>query len=97
MEDEATVRAVLDIAPGILVVDEAYGQFAPRSADVDVQAGRPLVEGLLRRAQVEPDGKGRERDASQAGEGNEPDDLIDVEQPALTVWPQAALPSSPCA
>jgi len=32
LEDEATVRAVLDLAPGLLVVDEAYGQFAPWSA-----------------------------------------------------------------
>jgi histidinol-phosphate aminotransferase len=32
VEDEATVRAVLDEAPGLVVVDEAYGQFAPWSA-----------------------------------------------------------------
>ncbi|MEJ7585021.1 MAG: histidinol-phosphate transaminase, partial [Acidimicrobiales bacterium] len=32
VEDEATVRAVLDLAPGLVVVDEAYGQFAPWSA-----------------------------------------------------------------
>ena len=32
VDDEATVRAVLDLAPGLLVVDEAYGQFAPWSA-----------------------------------------------------------------
>ena len=32
LEDEATVRAVLAMAPGLLVVDEAYGQFAPWSA-----------------------------------------------------------------
>jgi histidinol-phosphate aminotransferase len=32
VEDEATVRAVLDLAPGLVVVDEAYGQFSPWSA-----------------------------------------------------------------
>jgi histidinol-phosphate aminotransferase len=32
VEDEDTVREVLDLAPGLLVVDEAYGQFAPWSA-----------------------------------------------------------------
>jgi histidinol-phosphate aminotransferase len=34
---------VLAIAPGLVVVDEAYGQFAPRSAVGDVAADRPLV------------------------------------------------------
>ncbi len=32
LEDEATVREVLSLAPGLVVVDEAYGQFAPWSA-----------------------------------------------------------------
>jgi histidinol-phosphate aminotransferase len=32
VEDEGTVRDVLDLAPGLLVVDEAYGQFSPWSA-----------------------------------------------------------------
>ncbi|MGH9186447.1 MAG: histidinol-phosphate transaminase [Acidimicrobiales bacterium] len=32
VEPEATVRSVLDGVPGLLVVDEAYGQFAPWSA-----------------------------------------------------------------
>lgn len=32
LDDEATVREVLDHVPGLLVVDEAYGQFAPWSA-----------------------------------------------------------------
>jgi histidinol-phosphate aminotransferase len=32
VEDEATVREVLAMAPGLVVVDEAYGQFAPWSA-----------------------------------------------------------------
>jgi histidinol-phosphate aminotransferase len=43
LEDEATVRAVLDLAPGIVVVDEAYGQFAPWSALELVDDARPLV------------------------------------------------------
>lgn len=34
---------VLAIAPGLVVVDEAYGQFAPRSAVADVRADSPLV------------------------------------------------------
>jgi histidinol-phosphate aminotransferase len=37
------LAAVLDWAPGLVVVDEAYGQFAPRSAIGDVRADRPLV------------------------------------------------------
>ena len=32
VEPEATIDAVLDAAPGLVVVDEAYGEFAPRSA-----------------------------------------------------------------
>ncbi len=43
LEDEATVRAVLDVAPGLVVVDEAYGQFAPWSALDLVDDSRPLV------------------------------------------------------
>ena len=35
--------AVVDAAPGLVVVDEAYGQFSRRSAVGDVAAGRPLV------------------------------------------------------
>jgi len=34
---------VLVSAPGLVVVDEAYGQFAPRSAVADVRDGSPLV------------------------------------------------------
>ena len=34
---------VLALAPGLVVVDEAYGQFAPRSAVADVRADAPLV------------------------------------------------------
>jgi histidinol-phosphate aminotransferase len=37
------LASVLAMAPGLVVVDEAYGQFAPRSAVGDVEAGRPLV------------------------------------------------------
>jgi len=43
LEDEATVRAVLDLAPGLVVVDEAYGQFAPWSALDLVEDALPLV------------------------------------------------------
>ena len=43
VEDEATVREVLGLAPGLLVVDEAYGQFAPWSALALVGDDVPLV------------------------------------------------------
>ena len=43
LEDEATVHTVLDLAPGLVVVDEAYGQFAPWSALELVADDRPLV------------------------------------------------------
>ena len=43
VEDEATVREVLSLAPGLLVVDEAYGQFAPWSALSLVGDDVPLV------------------------------------------------------
>ena len=43
VDDEATVRAVLDLVPGLLVVDEAYGQFAPWSALDLVGDDVPLV------------------------------------------------------
>jgi histidinol-phosphate aminotransferase len=43
VETEETVRAVLDVAPGLLVVDEAYGQFAPWSALDLVDEDTPLV------------------------------------------------------
>ncbi len=43
VETEATVRAVADLAPGLLVVDEAYGQFAPWSALSLVDDETPLV------------------------------------------------------
>ncbi|MCU1352994.1 MAG: hisC [Acidimicrobiales bacterium] len=43
VESEADVREVLDLAPGLVVVDEAYGQFAPWSALDLVDEDRPLV------------------------------------------------------
>jgi len=43
VETEATVREVLSLAPGLVVVDEAYGQFAPWSALALVDDARPLV------------------------------------------------------
>ena len=46
VDDEATVRAVLDMVTaidGLLVVDEAYGQFSPWSADVLIADDVPLV------------------------------------------------------
>ena len=43
VEPEAMVRGVLDLVPGLLVVDEAYGQFAPWSALGLVEEDRPLV------------------------------------------------------
>jgi histidinol-phosphate aminotransferase len=43
VEPESTVREVLDQVPGLLVVDEAYGQFAPRSALELVGDDVPLV------------------------------------------------------
>ena len=43
VEPEAVVRQVLDLAPGLLVVDEAYGQFAAWSALSCVDDETPLV------------------------------------------------------
>jgi histidinol-phosphate aminotransferase len=43
VEPEAVVREVLDLAPGLLVVDEAYGQFARWSAVTLLDDDRPLV------------------------------------------------------
>ena len=43
VETEETVRAVLGLAPGLVVVDEAYGQFAPWSALALVDDATPLV------------------------------------------------------
>ncbi len=43
VEPEALVRDVVDLAPGIVVVDEAYGQFAPWSALELIDEDTPLV------------------------------------------------------
>src|SRR5947208_12447405 len=43
VESEETVRTVLGLAPGLVVVDEAYGQFAPWSALTLVGDTTPLV------------------------------------------------------
>lgn len=43
IESEATIRAVAELAPGLLVVDEAYGQFAPWSALALVDDESPIV------------------------------------------------------
>jgi histidinol-phosphate aminotransferase len=43
IEPEAVVRTVADEAAGLVVVDEAYGQFAPWSALELVDGQRPLV------------------------------------------------------
>jgi histidinol-phosphate aminotransferase len=43
VESEAVVREVLGLVPGLLVVDEAYGQFAPWSALTLVDDRTPLV------------------------------------------------------
>jgi histidinol-phosphate aminotransferase len=43
VDDEDTVGAVLDLAPGVLLVDEAYGQFSPWSALSLVDDEQPLA------------------------------------------------------
>jgi histidinol-phosphate aminotransferase len=43
VEPEATIRAVAGLVPGLLVVDEAYGQFAPATALDLVDDEVPLV------------------------------------------------------
>jgi histidinol-phosphate aminotransferase len=43
VEPESLVRTVVDEAPGLVVVDEAYAQFAPWSALDLVDGDRPLV------------------------------------------------------
>ena len=43
VEPETNVRAVLDVAPGLVVVDEAYGQFSEWSAIGLVDEDVPLV------------------------------------------------------
>ncbi|HLX87725.1 MAG TPA: histidinol-phosphate transaminase [Acidimicrobiales bacterium] len=46
-EPPEVVRHVLERAPGLVVVDEAYGQFAPQSALDLLAAGGPGVERLV--------------------------------------------------
>jgi histidinol-phosphate aminotransferase len=43
VDDEDVVREVVALAPGLVVVDEAYGQFAPWSALALVDDDRPVV------------------------------------------------------
>lgn len=43
VEPQANVRAVMDVAPGLVVVDEAYGQFADWSAIPLIDEETPLV------------------------------------------------------
>jgi histidinol-phosphate aminotransferase len=43
VEDEKTVRAIIDSAPGLVIVDEAYAQFASWSAVDLVDESRALV------------------------------------------------------
>jgi histidinol-phosphate aminotransferase len=43
LEPEGVVDELVGSAPGLVVVDEAYGQFAPRSAVDQVSDDRPLV------------------------------------------------------
>jgi histidinol-phosphate aminotransferase len=43
LEPAEAVDRLLDVAPGLVVVDEAYGQFAPRSAIDQISDERPLV------------------------------------------------------
>ena len=43
VDSTETTAAVVEAAPGLVVVDEAYGQFSPRSAVGEVAPGRPLV------------------------------------------------------
>jgi histidinol-phosphate aminotransferase len=43
LEPPEVLEALLDVAPGLVVVDEAYGQFAPQSALELVADDQPLV------------------------------------------------------
>ena len=43
VEPRATVEAILDVAPGLVIVDEAYGEFARHSALDLSDDERPLV------------------------------------------------------
>jgi histidinol-phosphate aminotransferase len=43
LEPPEAIEKVLSLGPGLVVVDEAYGQFSPRSAIEQVRDGRPLA------------------------------------------------------
>jgi histidinol-phosphate aminotransferase len=43
LDPPEAIEKVLSLGPGLVVVDEAYGQFSPRSAIEQVRAGRPLA------------------------------------------------------
>lgn len=43
VEPRSLIESLLDVVPGLLVVDEAYGEFAPDSAIELVREDRPLV------------------------------------------------------
>jgi histidinol-phosphate aminotransferase len=43
LEPPEAIERVLSLGPGLVVVDEAYGQFSPRSAIEQVTDGKPLV------------------------------------------------------
>jgi histidinol-phosphate aminotransferase len=43
LEPEEAVEQVLSLGPGLVVVDEAYGQFSPRSAIDQIVDGKPLA------------------------------------------------------
>ena len=42
-EPEGAIESVLSLGSGLVVIDEAYGQFSPRSAIEQVADGKPLV------------------------------------------------------
>lgn len=42
-EPEGAIERVLSLGSGLVVVDEAYGQFSPRSAIEQIAEGKPLV------------------------------------------------------
>jgi histidinol-phosphate aminotransferase len=43
LDPPEAIEKVLSLGPGLVVVDEAYGQFSPRSAIEQVRADRPLA------------------------------------------------------
>ena len=48
LEPPEAIDRVLAMGPGLVVVDEAYGQFSPRSAIEQVGGGRPLPSDVFR-------------------------------------------------